>query len=98
MRRLKQEGLSPGLISEPLGVPRPTVVHNVEDIDAPVTQTRTGDVRVNQDLIERIVALLGRGKPIHEVARLTGASRDKVKYWKAKRLPGQPVTGGLRNT
>ena len=39
MRRLKQEGFSPGLISERLGVPLPTVVDNAKDIDVLVTQT-----------------------------------------------------------
>jgi predicted transcriptional regulator len=98
MRRLREAGFSPGVISKRLGVPKPTVEDNVWDIDAPVTETLEGNVDERQRGIEQIIALLKEGKAIDEVARLTGASRDKVKSWKMKACPGQPITSGKRNT
>jgi hypothetical protein len=39
MRRLRQDGWSPGLIANHLGIPKPTVEDNVRDIKTPVTRT-----------------------------------------------------------
>ncbi len=98
MRKLRQDGWSPGLVAKHLGIPKPTVVDNVKDITTPVIRTLDGDVKERNRGIQRIIALLKEGIPVTEVAHLTGESLAKVKSWKTKICPGQPVISGKRRT
>lgn len=94
-RALREQGWSVYLIADEIGLHHATVYDNVKDINVETRFTRDGDLQSRQHGIEQILELGYKGWSEAMIARETGFTKDKVRYW-LRKIPGRVRTQGLR--